>query len=71
MKLALAIFAEQKAKHIILGAYGCGVFKNDPNMVAMWWKELMNEGMGQYFDTVFYAVLDHSKEQYCIKAFQK
>lgn len=25
MKLALGIFAEQKAKHLVLGAYGCGV----------------------------------------------
>lgn len=70
MKLALGIFAEQNAKHIVLGAYGCGVFRNDPNEVAIWWKELLEEGMGQYFDSVFYAVLDHSKEQYCIKAFQ-
>ncbi|MDE7298825.1 MAG: TIGR02452 family protein [Lachnospiraceae bacterium] len=28
MKLALGIFAEQKAKHMVLGAYGCGVFRN-------------------------------------------
>ncbi len=70
MKLALGIFAEQKARHIVLGAYGCGVFRNDPNEVAIWWKELLKEGMGQYFDSVFYAVLDYSKGQHCIKAFQ-
>lgn len=71
MKLALAIFAEQKAKHLVLGAYGCGVFRNDPKEVATWWKELLVEGMGQYFDSVFHAVLDHSKGQSCIKAFQE
>lgn len=70
MKLALGIFAEQKTRHIVLGAYGCGVFRNDPNEVAIWWKELLKEGMGQYFDSVFYAVLDYSKGQHCIKAFQ-
>ena len=70
MKLALGIFAEQKARQIVLGAYGCGVFRNDPNEVAIWWKELLKEGMGQYFDSVFYAVLDYSKGQHCIKAFQ-
>ena len=70
MKLALGIYAEQKARHIVLGAYGCGVFRNDPNEVAIWWKELLKEGMGQYFDSVFYAVLDYSKGQHCIKAFQ-
>jgi len=71
MRLALGIFAEQNVKHLVLGAYGCGVFQNDPREIAIWWKELMEEGMGQYFDSVFYAVLDHSKGQYCIKAFQE
>lgn len=71
MKLALGIFAEQKAKHLVLGAYGCGVFRNDPREVAIWWKELLGEGMGQYFSSVFHAVLDHSRGQSCIKAFQE
>lgn len=71
MKLVLGIFAEQKARHLVLGAYGCGVFRNDPGEVAAWWRELLEEGRGQYFDSVFHAVLDHSKEQRCIKAFQE
>lgn len=71
MKLALGIFAEHKAKHLVLGAYGCGVFRNDPNKVAIWWRELLEEGMGQYFDSVFHAVLDRSKDRCCINAFQE
>ena len=71
MRLALAIFAEQEARHLVLGAYGCGVFRNDPGEVAVWWRELLEEGMGRYFDSVFHAVLDHSKEKNCIKAFQE
>ena len=70
MHLALAIFAEQGAKHLVLGAYGCGVFRNDPKLVAAWWKELLEEGMGQYFETIFYAVLDKSKNGACIRAFE-
>lgn len=70
MKLALGIFAKQKARHLVLGAYGCGVFRNDPGEIAAWWRELLEEGMGQYFDSVFHAVLDNSKERRCIKAFQ-
>lgn len=70
MKLALGIFAERQAKHLVLGAYGCGVFRNDPGEIAAWWKELMEEGMGAYFDSVFHAVLDRSREGRCIKAFQ-
>lgn len=71
MKLALAIFAKQGAKNLVLGAYGCGVFRNDPNLVAAWWKELLEgEGMGQYFDLIFHAVFDRSKNGECIRAFE-
>lgn len=70
MKLALGIFAEQGAKHLILGAYGCGVFRNNPREIAVWWKELMEEGMGVNFASVFHAVLDRSRGQECIKAFE-
>lgn len=70
MKLALAIFAAQGAKHLVLGAYGCGVFRNDPEQVAAWWKELLAEGMDQYFETIFYAVYDKSKNGACIHAFE-
>lgn len=71
MKLALAIFAEQKAKHLVLGAYGCGVFQNDPKEIAGWWNELLEEGMGRHFASVFHAVLDRSRDGACIKAFQE
>ena len=71
MKLALAIFAEQGAKNLVLGAYGCGVFRNDPDQVAAWWKELFAEGMGRHFETIFYAVLDRSKNGECIHAFER
>ena len=71
MRLALGIFAEHKAKHLVLGAYGCGVFRNDPKKIAAWWRELLEDGMGRYFDSVFHAVLDRSKDKRCITAFQE
>lgn len=70
MALALAVFAEKGAKNLVLGAYGCGVFRNDPHQIAAWWQELLSEGMGGYFDSVFHAVLDHSRNGDCIKAFE-
>ena len=69
MKLAPAIFAEQSAKHLVLGAYGCGVFRNDPAAIALWWKELLEEGMARHFDSVFHAVLDRRNGN-CITAFE-
>lgn len=61
MRLSLAIFANEQATHLILGAYGCGVFRNDPEEVALWWQELLEtEGYGQYFEQVVFAVMDRS-----------
>jgi len=70
MKLSLAIFAEQKCKHLILGAYGCGVFHNDPNKIAVWYKELLEKFFLDKFESIVFAVMDHSASQDCIKAFQ-
>lgn len=70
MALALAIFAEKGAKNLVLGAYGCGVFRNDPQLIAAWWKELLAESVGSCFDSVFHAVLDRSKNTACINAFE-
>lgn len=71
MKLALAIFARQGAKNLVLGAYGCGVFRNDPWDIAAWWEEHLESGLGDLFDSVFHAVLDRSRDGTCIKAFLK
>lgn len=70
MKLSLAIFAWQGCEHLILGAYGCGVFRNDPKKIARWWKELLYEDFAGVFETVIFAVLDRSAAGNCIKAFQ-
>jgi len=71
MKLALAVFAWQGAKHLVLGAYGCGVFRNDPKLIARWWQEILEEGMAAYFDTILYAVLDRNEDGNCIRAFRE
>ena len=68
MKIALSIFADKHCKTIILGAYGCGVFLNDPADVATWWDELLTEYSG-HFDKVVFAVLDRTKTQDTISAF--
>lgn len=63
MRLCLAIFAKQKDTHLILGAYGCGVFRNDPDEVAGWWKELLEEeGYGRFFQEVVFAVMTRSEK---------
>lgn len=56
--LAAAVVFEQSA--LVLGAWGCGVFGNDPATVAELFGEfLLNDGpFAGAFDTVAFAVLD-------------
>ncbi|ASA24951.1 TIGR02452 family protein [Paenibacillus donghaensis] len=71
MELALALFAASGDRHLVLGAYGCGVFRNNPLEVARWWKELLEqEGYGLLFEQIVFAVLDHSKTKETIRAFE-
>lgn len=71
MGLSLAIFADQGCEHLILGAYGCGVFRNDPEKIAVWWKEFLEGDFAGVFQTVVFAVLDRSSTGTCIRAFQR
>ncbi len=71
MRKVLALFVNAGNKNLILGAYGCGVFRNDPKLIAEYWRELLiNENFISYFDNIIFAVLDNSKKQNCIKAFE-
>ena len=70
MRLALAIFARQRESCLILGAYGCGVFRNDPEEVAAWWRELLaEEGWGRCFSRILFAVYDRTKARKAFSAF--
>lgn len=42
---------------IIVGAFGCGVFGNEPDFVAKTWKKVI-EQYGGHFDTVIFAIMD-------------
>lgn len=58
---SLAILAARKEAHLILGAYGCGIFRNAPVEIAGWWQELLvDEGYGRLFQEIVFAVLDRS-----------
>ncbi|NIK71358.1 TIGR02452 family protein [Paenibacillus sp. BK720] len=72
MRLTLAIFAHQGDTSLILGAYGCGVFRNDPVKIANWWHDLLEvEGYGTLFSNITFAVLDTSKDRKCYNAFEQ
>ncbi|GAA6620688.1 TIGR02452 family protein [Scytonema sp. NUACC26] len=69
--LSLAAFGGCDA--LILGAWGCGVFKNDPAMVAQIFTDFLLAG-GQFwgrFKSVIFSVLDNSKQQGTFTEFHK
>ncbi len=56
----LALAAAQGCEVLVLGAWGCGAFKNDPRLVAdVFWKQLSpSGGFWGRFQTVLFSVFD-------------
>lgn len=58
-------------RSLLLGAWGCGVFRNNPDLVADAFLQWLHAPEFQgCFDRVVFAVYDPSKEQKTLKAFQ-
>ncbi|GLY17178.1 TIGR02452 family protein [Kineosporia sp. NBRC 101677] len=55
----LAVAAAHGHRRIVLGAWGCGVFGNDPTVVAEAFALALDRG--PWFDEVVFAVLDHHR----------
>lgn len=49
---------------LILGAFGCGVFKNDPSVVATSFKSLLTGRFANCFERVIFAVPDETNGRY-------
>ncbi|RKI71823.1 TIGR02452 family protein [bacterium 1xD42-67] len=59
MEKILALFAGWGCTRLVLGAYGCGVFRNDPEDVARSWQELLEgSGWGRLFEQVSFSILE-------------
>jgi uncharacterized protein (TIGR02452 family) len=56
----LAIARRYRHRAVVLGAWGCGVFGNDPAAVANWFREALTSRsqFASVFDRVAFAVLD-------------
>ena len=55
----------------ILGAWGCGVFRNQPSMVADAFGVWLESGeFRNCFDRVVFGIYDSSKEQATLQAFK-
>jgi len=70
--LVLAVAADNGHRTVLLGAWGCGVFRNDPVLVAdafgSWLESARFAGV---FDRVVFAIYDSSKQQATLSAFRQ
>ncbi|NVK63507.1 MAG: TIGR02452 family protein [Flavobacteriales bacterium] len=71
----LALFVDKGIKRIVLGAWGCGVFRNDPKDMARYFAHFL-KGDGKYtnaFEHVRFSVLDRKsgKTFECFKKLER
>lgn len=62
--------AANKNEVLILGAFGCGAFKNPPEIVAKVFRKVIEEYIG-YFEVIEYAVFHTEREAANYNAFSK
>ena len=55
IEAVMKIAAQNEADYLVLGAYGCGVFKNDPEKVAEMFMRWLDGNPG-YFKEVIFAI---------------
>jgi uncharacterized protein (TIGR02452 family) len=60
-------------RRLILGAWGCGVFRNDPALVAQWFSDHLtrNSTLQGAFENVVFAVVDSTSERLVIGPFER
>lgn len=68
-ELVLAIAVKENVDQIVLGAWGCGVFRNDPTFVATVFAELLSDPFAGAFSEVAFAVWDRSETEATYQAF--
>ena len=73
MQRVLSIAVLHGQRNLVLGAWGCGVFRNDPQMVAQEFRSFILEdpAFAGAFDRVVFAILDWSPEKRFIGPFEK
>ena len=68
----LALAAAHGYRRLVLGAWGCGVFRNDPVMVAaVFARHLKHGDWARRFERVRFSVLDTSRDAATFTAFER
>lgn len=66
----LHVAADNGQRRLVLGAWGCGVFGNDPLEVASSFRMVIPEFLGD-FDEIVFAIYDTSDAQHVLKTFYR
>ena len=61
IQLALQIAAEHRQRSLVLGAFGCGVFRNPAAAVARQFQEALQGPFAGVFERVVFAILDSAE----------
>lgn len=70
--MVLAIAEDNGHRRLLLGAWGCGVFQNDPTEMATAFREwLVHPRFAGAFDQVDFAVYDTTRDARVLTAFQR
>ena len=69
----LWVARENGHRTVILGAWGCGVFRNDPTIIADLFAEALEPGgpCSGWFDHVVFAIYDSSENQAIVTPFRR
>ena len=69
IKKVMAIALSNNHKTVVLGAWGCGVFQNNPNDIARYFREILSGEFKNQFERIIFAIF--SKNQKFIAPFRK
>jgi len=72
IQAVLALAVVQRVDHLILGAWGCGAFGNQPDLVAKLFRDALAEDQPwrRALSSVTFAIIDTSKRRASFAAFQ-
>ena len=69
IRKVLSISLENNHKTLVLGAWGCGVFQNNPKDIAKYFKEALETEYKNCFERIIFAI--YAKNERFIKPFQE
>lgn len=58
----LRIAIEYGHKNLVLGAWGCGVFRNSPEEVSRYFKEVIDGKFDNVFDNIFFGIYSNEEK---------